>query len=81
MEFHAIETKKYVTMILNGHILDYNDLKSRNDDESILINRSNYIAGQYLIDEEDIDSNNIAYYTKKQLYFRSGTAEIGMLRR
>lgn len=67
--------------ILSGHIVELNDLKLRNDNESILSNRSNFIAVQSILDESDTNGNYIVYETKIHTYFRSGTTEVGMVKR
>ena len=66
-------------MILSGHIVDYNDLKYRSDDECILTGRHMFLSVQSV--EKDYDGNYLSYELKRRLHFRSGTAEVGMKRR
>ena len=66
-------------MILSGHIVDYNDLKYRSDDECILTGRHKFVSVQSV--EKDYDGNYLSYELIRRLHFRSGTAEVGMKRR
>ena len=66
-------------MILSGHIVDKTDLKYRSDDECILTARHRFLSVQSM--EEDYDGNYLSYDIKRNLHFRSGTAEVGMKRR
>ena len=68
-------------LILSGHIVELHDLRLRNDDETILSIRFNFIAVQSLDGKSVMDGNYIVYNTKRYTCFRSGTAEVGMLRR
>ena len=75
-----IKLKKIaVMMIMSGHIVEYNDLNSRNDDKCILSQRHNFIAASS--SEEDLDGSYLSFDKKRSIHFRSGTAEVGMNRR
>jgi len=75
-----IKLKKIAAMmIMSGHIVEYNDLNYRNDDECILSQRHNFIAASS--EEEDLDGSYLSFDKKRSLHFRSGTAEVGMNRR
>ena len=66
-------------MIMIGHIIGYNDLSYRNDDECILSERQNFSAASS--SEVDLDGSYLCFDKKRSLQFRSGTAEMGMNRR
>ena len=66
-------------MIMSGHIVDEKDLQYRSDDESLLTPRHQFISVESMLN--DLDGNYITYDSKRSLFFRSGTAEMGMKRR
>ena len=66
-------------MIMRGHIVEYQDFKYRNDDECIQSQRQSFIT--VLSSEDDLDGDYLCFYKNRSLYFRSGTAKVGMNRR
>ena len=68
-------------MILSKHIVEYDDLKYRNDDRCLLCNRHIYVSVTSLDDDDDMDGNYLVYEIKSGINFRSGMAEAGAKRR
>ena len=68
-------------MILSNHIVEFENLKYRNNDECLLYKRKKFISLAALGDDDDMDGNYFVYDMKKRLYLRRGMSELGMKRR
>ena len=68
-------------MIMSGHIVTYNDVLFRNDDETLLSSRQHFVHVDMIMTDGNIDGNYLVYDNKRHSIFRSGMAEVGMSRR
>ena len=64
-------TKILAMMVLSKHIINYNDLKYRNNDECLLCNLCRFILVAALYDDDDLDGSYLVYDTKKGINLRS----------
>ena len=65
-------------MIVSGHIVDYDDLLLRYDDEFILATRRHFEGPSTVNIHRDMNGNYLVYDKKINQYFRSGMSEVGM---
>ena len=68
-------------MILSEHIVDYEDIQFRNDDETLLSNRHIFVGVIHLSNDVDMDGNYLVFDSNIPSIFRSGMAEVGMKKR
>ena len=68
-------------MILSDHIITQFDLLYRCNDESILHKHCRFKNTADLSGKGDIDGHFIIYNNKRNIFIRSGMAEVGFLRR
>ena len=82
--WNSLRTKSLklsMLMILSGHVVDCQDINCRSNPESILSKYHNFVNASTIPETEDYDGSYLTLDSKRQGFFRAGTAATGMVKR
>lgn len=65
-------------MILSENVIGLQDLRYKKDDKCILHQKHNFIGVEQVYIKNYMDSSYLIFDTKRNIYIRVGTAEVGM---